>query len=341
MKSLISAHLGSALVAIALLSGCQNTRTASSSAPQNEPAVVAKAAPAAPKSNGDDLVPSMAKPGECYARVIIPPSYRTVAETVLDRDATKEIQIVPAEYETVTENVLVKAASEKLEIVPAQYKVVEEKVLVASESKRLVTVPAEFQTVSERILVKPESTVWKKGSDPLQAVEGATGEIMCLVTVPAEYKTLEKTVQTRPASTRQEVIPAEFKTIEKTVMVTPPSAQKIAIPAEYKTMTVTRVKSPAREVGREIPATYKTLNRQVLASSSRTEWRRILCETNVTSSVISSLQSALTTKGFDTGGISGKVDSGTRDAVTRFQMANNLATGGITYETMDKLGVKP
>jgi hypothetical protein len=353
MKSVNVLSLITVAVAMPFVGGCQNTRTASSGATQNQSVAAAKPTPAtAPaqtlaqpasfnRSSNDDLVPNMAKPGECYARVIIPTSYRTVTETVLDREASKEIQIIPAEYETVTENVLVKAASERLEIVPASYKNVEEKVLVAAESKRLVTIPAEFQTVSERILVKPESTMWKKGADPLHTVEGATGEIMCLVTTPAEYKTVEKSVQVRPASTKQEVIPAEYRTVEKTVMVTPPTTRKIEIPAEYKTMTVTRVKTPAREVVKEIPATYKTISRQVLASPSRTEWRRILCETNVTASVISSLQSALTAKGFDTGGLSGKIDAPTRDAVTRFQMANNLATGGITYETMEKLGVRP
>ena len=102
---------------------------------------------AAPKTNasnstpynqipGGDLLPP-AEPGQCYARVFVPPTYETRTEDVLKKAATERVEIVPAAYETVEEEVLVEAASTRIEVVPAEYGWVEEQVLVKAASSRL------------------------------------------------------------------------------------------------------------------------------------------------------------------------------------------------------------
>ena len=88
------------------------------------------------------MLPANAKPGECYTRVWIPASYRTVSEQVLVQDAAEKLQIVEAQYEWVEERVLVKEASERLEVVPATYGWEEERILVKPESTRIEEVPA-------------------------------------------------------------------------------------------------------------------------------------------------------------------------------------------------------
>ena len=118
-----------------------------------------------------ELLPPNAKPGECYARVFVPPTYKTEDVQVLKADASERIEVVPEKYEWVNEQVLVKGASERLEVVPATYEWVEEQVLVKPAGKKIVSVPAECGTEIERVLDKPEYTVWKKGAGPITRIE--------------------------------------------------------------------------------------------------------------------------------------------------------------------------
>lgn len=57
----------------------------------------------APQIEGAELLPPNAKPGECYARIFVPPTYRPETEQVLKRDASERVEIIPARYENVTE----------------------------------------------------------------------------------------------------------------------------------------------------------------------------------------------------------------------------------------------
>ena len=60
-----------------------------------------------------ELLPPNAKPGECYARVFVPPTYKTETAQVITREASERVEIIPARYEKVTEQVLVREAVEK------------------------------------------------------------------------------------------------------------------------------------------------------------------------------------------------------------------------------------
>ena len=123
-------------------------------------------------------------------------------------------------------------------------------------------------------------------------------------------------------------------------MTKPPTTREIVIPAEYKTMKVQTVTSPPKEIRKEIPAEYTTVTRTELVTEGRMEWRGILCETNMTGTTVRDLQRALKAKGFEPGPIDGIYGRQTGAAVTSYQRANNMATGGLTFETLRKLGIK-
>ncbi len=286
-----------------------------------------------------NLLPPNAKPGECYTRVWVPPVYDTSSEQVLKREASERIEIVPAVYEKGTEQVLVKEESERLEVVPATYKYVEETVMVKPARKTLVQIPAEYETVSEQVIDKPAHTLWKRGRGPVEKVSNSTGEIMCLVEVPATYKTVTKRVLKRPATTETREIPAEYTTIKRRVVDQPASVRTVKIPAEYRTVTVTKLASPPQERRIAIPAEYQTVTHQSLVKEGFMDWRTILCETNTTPGMVSKIQRALKDAGYNPGPIDGNIGSETMSAVRAFQRANGLAEGGLTTETLRKLGV--
>lgn len=293
-----------------------------------------------PMSTGGDLLPPSAKPGECYARVLLPAEYETGQETVMVSAASDRIEIIPAEYGMVDETVMVREEATKLEVIPATYRTVTEQIMVEPEKTVIKEVPAEYEMVTEQLLVKPAYTTWKKGRGPIEKVDQATGEIMCLVEVPAEYKTVSKRVVKNPARTVEDVIPAQYKTITRTVVDTPATTREVVIPAEYNTVQVRKMTRPPETRRIEIPAEYETVSTRKLVKDSNMEWRPILCETNTTPGVVSRLQMALNDNGYDAGSPDGVLGSQTMSAVESYQKDNGLPSGQLTITVLEQLGVE-
>jgi len=225
--------------------------------------------------------------------------------------------LIPPKYQTNTVRVLSRQASEKIETIPAKYEVVEEKVVVKQASKRIEEVPAEYNWVEEKVLVEPARTEWKKGRGLIEKVDNTTGEIMCLVEIPASYQTVRRQVLVKPAGTREVEIPAEYQTIKVTKMVSPPQVKRTPIAEEYETVTRTEK-----------------------VSEGYMEWKRVLCETNITSDVVAKIQDALMKAGHNPGAINGVMGSATQAAIMSYQKQKGLAQGELTYETIESLGVK-
>ncbi|MGI9233313.1 MAG: peptidoglycan-binding domain-containing protein [Woeseiaceae bacterium] len=279
------------------------------------------------------LFPPNPKPGECYARVLIPAKYQTVSEQVLKREAGERIEVIPARYEAGTETVLVKEASTKLEIVPAEYGEVQERVLVKPASSKIVEVPAVYDTVTERVLDKPAHTAWKKGPATVQSANVLsqsltdTGEIMCLVEVPASYKTVEKRVLVSPARANTIEIPAEYKTVTRTVVKQPATTREVVIPAKYDTVEVTKLVSPASEKRISIPAEYQTVTRTNKATEEMMEWRQVMCEVNMTRDNVLALQKALADKGYYKASVDGVIGGQTLSAARAYAIDKKLPAG--------------
>lgn len=70
------------------------------------------------------------------------------------------------------------------------------------------------------------------------------------------------------------------------------------------------------------------------------QWRPVLCETNMTGTTITDIQRALKKAGYNPGTIDGKIGRQTMVAVDSFQRANGLPRGGLTMQTLEKLGIK-
>ncbi|MEE9342531.1 MAG: peptidoglycan-binding domain-containing protein [Gammaproteobacteria bacterium] len=428
-----------------------------------------------------------AKAGECYAKVMIPATYKTESQEIVKRDGYDKIEIIPAKYETVQEKVMVrqgaekiipvpavygtveerveteptrtlwktgkssksrqadsnlvagarafglpenavagqcfsehysaaqfktetqkilkKEASVKFEVVPAKYETVTEKVLVREASEKLVEVPAEYEKVTEKVLQRAAYTTWKKGRGPVERIDNGTGEIMCKVEVPAVYKTITKRMLKTPASTRKveipakysaqkvrklispavqkeieipaeyetitkrmqvtdsstswlaagaaagsagkstgktlcmAAVPAKFETITKRVIKTPASVKKLEIPAVYETQAVRKLVSPPQEKRISIPAEKQSISKRIKVTDAKLEWRSVLCQTNMSKSLNLQIQKALHSAGFNPGPIDGVIGRQTLVAVDQFQQKNSLPTGGLTMQTLAKLGV--
>ena len=224
---------------------------------------------------------------------------------------------VPARYETLTKTVLDTPATTKTISVPAEYDTVEVQRLVTPAAEKRVEVEPEYRTIGTRTKIADAGFFWLAEDEAPDAEATWSGQEVCLIERPAEYETVVRQVVETPASTSVAEVPARYRTIE-----------------------VQRLVAPANERRIEIPARTRTVTSQVQVAPSRLEWRKVLCEANITPRIVSSLQRALQREGFDPGPIDGVIGQTTMRAIERFQTEMELDRGGITYETLERLEVQ-
>ena len=158
----------------------------------------------------------------------------------------------PETYKTIEEEVVIQKESNKTKVIPAEYEMVEKVIEIKPASKETITIPATYDYTEEKVLIEKEKTVWKKGTNPAQKLDGATGEIMCLVKIPPKYKIIKKKVVKTPATTKVVEIPAVSKTIK---------VKKLVSAAKTETITIPEVKS--------------TIQKKVLDTKPAFSWIRV------------------------------------------------------------------
>jgi hypothetical protein len=226
----------------------------------------------------------VAKPGQCYAKVML-----------------------PAQYQSKEEKVLVREAAENIETIPAKYEWVEQKVTVTPPETRLVPVPAVFEEVTEKVEVHPGQRQWltslgKKAlpASPALLSAATAGGVRINEAEPgmcfkeyyqeARYKTEMQEVLVKEASEQVETIPATYKMVEEKVLVKEASRKLVEVPATYETLTENVLVEPAKTIWKkgggviekidnttgevmclvEVPAKYKTIEKQVVKTPATT-----------------------------------------------------------------------
>ena len=219
-----------------------------------------------------------AKPGQCYAKVM-----------------------VPAQYETKSEKVMVRESAEKIETIPARYEWVEEKVTISPAYTKLVPIPAKYEKVAEKIEVRPAQKLWVTDlkddaipASPALLNAAKAGGIDLAEAVPgmcfqeyyqaAQFKTETTDVLIKEAAEKVETVPAKYETVEEKVLVKEASKKIVEVPATYETVSEQVLVEPAKTVWKkgnglveridnttgeimclvEIPAKYKTIEKQVI-----------------------------------------------------------------------------
>jgi hypothetical protein len=233
-----------------------------------------------------ELLPPNAKPGECYARVWVEPTYENYTETLMVKEASENVSIVPAQYQQVTETIEVQPASFNMVALPATYDVVTEKKLIrAAGSQWLVDLRKGSAPASAELL----KAATEHGINLNNATAG-----MCFHEhyMPARYEQKGESVLIAEAYDVVETLPAEFRWIEKRILVKEASTRMEQVAAQYETVTEDVVDVPAHNIWKkgvgpiqkideatgeimclvEVAATYKTLTKRVLVSpaTSRT-----------------------------------------------------------------------
>ena len=180
-----------------------------------------------------------------------------------------------------------------------------------------VLIPAVTETLTDRIQVSEEQRVLTR-------------------IVPAQYRVQQDRILVREGRSywKQGRGP-----VEKMNQLTGEILCLVEEPPLYKTIEKRVLVSPEQPEYKMVPAQFESVSKTQIMQAERLEWRRILCDTNVTPKIITRIQQSLQAKGYKVGPIDGTFGAQTLSAINQYQLKNDLATRGITYDTLNHLGV--
>ncbi len=265
-----------------------------------------------------------ADPNDClvWCLVEVPEQTRTITKQVMGscdagwtqvgEQCTREVEI-PAKYGKRTERVVASPATTREVTVPQQTRTITTKVLVSPASEEVITIPEETKTITRRVVDVAASTK-KVTTDPI-------------------FKEYTRRVRTGCP---------EGYTFADAKNPSDDCIKVIEIPAEYGTQTKRVVTSPATTRTIEVPAETRTVTKRVLVKAGGfTEWREVVCGSDITSDLVRQVQRALMSRGYDVGtaGADNVLGRDTKAALVKFQKDNGLPVGNLDFETLKKLGI--
>lgn len=276
----------------------------------------------------------IAKPGQCYAQLLIAPEFETYRERVLIEPERTVETVVPAKTRILVDEEVVEPARVVEEVIPAQYEERREYVMVSppreewSKNHGIATGAALVTPVEHRpVRYRADGTLTWPGKTPVDVrtnddtayylKKGSAQTIYCLEAVPGEYKPVRRKVEIAPETVRRVEIPAKVKKVKRTV-----------------------VDQEQQVVRTVVPAVYDEVEKSRQTRDPEPVWRSVLCEKNASPALIRDVQQALRQKGYDPGPIDGQLGSQTVSAMQKFQADKGLAQGQISLEAVEALGVR-
>lgn len=271
----------------------------------------------------------------CYAQVLVPASYNPATEKVVTHEASPTITATPAVLGTGERKIKTADAYIEYEVIPAKFGEVTETVEVERERVEVETLPAIYRTETKQVKTKEATTRWNPACPAVAAEDPTAIPSHCLIETPAEYQTISREVVATPARTVKRIIPGKTETVTRKVLLEPAQVVRKEIPAEYTNIKLSRVEqaakttiTPDQETSQDV-----AIMRKIRAESFRK--MPVLCADQT--DTIKQAQQRLQQLGYYHGVPTGTLDNATRLAVTHFQDENQLASGALTMETLQKL----
>jgi len=225
---------------------------------------------------------------------------------------------IPAVYKEFSRKIVQKPPVATLVPVPQETKSFDISLLDKDAQEVRKPVPATYETVETFQTIEEPTYNWtaKSPGDELKLGKH-TGKVVCLKETPAVVKTFEQTLVKTPGRFEAKELAAVH--------------EDVAVKKLVSNSVITRT---------PIPPKSQTFTKTIKTADARLEWRPVLCETNVSKEVISSIQKALGERGYETGKTPGLIDQDMFNGLEQFQKDENLAQGGLTLSTIKALGLE-
>lgn len=281
--------------------------------------------------------------GQCWAQLVIPSRVTQEVQDVVTQEGRLSYSVQPAQLRTDKLAFVRKEGAETFRVQPPTYTQVTESVKVKDEVKKMVVEPAIYQEKTEDVLVESAHIVLRScraaGLRIAGTKQSEAPRTQCATEVPARYKAVKRLLLVKAESVREEITPAVYKTITKMVLNESAKVIPVPIPPVTINLPVTTVDTPAVVATQEVPAMSSQITVKQHTSIPQVTWRRVLCEKDAPNTLIKEVQTALRDKGEDVGTVDGKLGQRTLNAVQTYQARQGLASGLLTYETLDALGI--
>ena len=230
-------------------------------------------------------VPEHSRPGQCFAKMEYPATYRTVTDRVVGAPVIS-YRDVPAVIQHSTQHVLATPARTDRETIPAQYRTIWRWVEQPGPTRQVMTPPV-YRTVTERRLISPAHLAWRAGGVAHGFSGGGgsygamhvrpTGEVLCRVLVPARYGWARHTVMVSPGHETTVQGPPRHVRVQNRELVQPEHVVLHNIPATYRDVDSTRVVRPASRERVVSPGAVHLVTHRVIASPAHFGWTQIVC----------------------------------------------------------------
>lgn len=288
-------------------------------------------------NNAQTLTVPQAKPGQCQALVIVPAKFEPRTEQVVIKEAAKTYEIEPAQYENTEQQIEIKPETKELKVIPATFRTEIREVEVEPAAVEKTVIPPKFSEISDTIVARP-AYMSAQTQGPARTFQ-TMGEALRLAEVPEQKEAIKKQVVQEQAHVENKNIEPKIERVEVQVVDQPAHVEEVTVEPVYKTIKVRKLVKEAQEVEKEIPAEYAEVKVFDKVADAQMRWEEVLCSSAVNADTIKSVQMALNSKGYKAGTPDGALGPSTMSALEKFQRDHNLATGGVTMETMKALGV--
>ncbi len=155
-----------------------------------------------------------------------------------------------------------------------------------------------------------------------------------------ENRSFQKLTADAMANTTE--IPAQYGSVSYQKLSADAAVSSTEIPAEYGTRTYKKLAADASTDATETAAQYNNITKRVLVKAGGfTEWKEVVCESDITPDLYRKVQEALVAKGYNIGtaGIDGAFGAASKAALVKFQRDNGLPVGQMDIETLKALGI--
>lgn len=322
-----------------------------------------------------------AKPGECYARLLLGPQTEVYTDRVLVTPERVEKRTLPAQYRMVEKEVMVKPERVEKRVIPAVVTTRMETEVVREAGFREEVIPARYEVRVEQVMVSPARQEWVRtegepidaplvtpgdhrpvryredgylawpGKEPQRIEADSEGrrylergnppEVWCLKDIPAVYRDEKRKVMVEPERVRRVEIPAVTRQVKRQVVERPERVEEYTVPAVYEMRKVKELVAEEQVKTYTVPAVYKDVEKTKVTGRAEGVWRQVLCDRNASPALIMKVQKALTDKGYNPGGIDGNLGPQTVAAMQKFQADNDLPQGQVSIEAVKALGIDP
>jgi hypothetical protein len=322
-----------------------------------------------------------ARPGECYARLLLAPQTEIYADRVLVTPERVEKRTLPAQYRMVEKEVMVKPERVERRVIPAVVTTRMETEVVREAGFREEVIPARYEVRVEQVMVSPARQEWVRtegealdaplvtpgdhrpvryredgylawpGKEPVRVETDEEGRrylekgnppsVWCLKDIPAEYRTEKRKVMVEPERVRRIEVPAVTRQVKRQVVERPERVEEYTIPAVYEKQRVKELVAEEQVKTYTVPAVYKDVEKTRVTGRAEGVWRQVICDRNASPKLIMKVQKALAAKGYNPGTIDGNLGPQTVAAVQKFQADNDLPQGQVSIESVQALGIDP